>query len=226
MLVRRVRKENRMNIRLGTFWTIVVILTLPMQSGAAIVDRVAAIVEAEVITLSEVNALVDLHFIPRNSGESADAYRRRVLDAMIAQSLRLRDVERFGAEDVPRDSIEASLRQMVARASGQAEFDAILTRHELTLDELRTLIKRQIQVEAYIDERFSPLIFVSLEEIETYYNQTWSAQRRQRGLPVLPLGEVREEIRDLLKAERLQEEIRRWTEQLFARANVDVYVFR
>lgn len=201
-------------------------LLFALPAAAEVIDRIAALVERQVITRSEVDQVVGLRIFARNADESEDAYRRRVLDAMIAQTLRYRDVERFGAEDVPADSIEARLREVKQRFPSETAFAAALREVQLTEDEVRTIIKRQLQVEAYIEERFSPLIFVSLDEIERYYSETWGPQRRERGLPLLPLGEVREEIRTLLKAERLQQEIDRWTAQLRATANVDVYVYR
>ncbi|HEY5611702.1 MAG TPA: hypothetical protein VIL97_10865, partial [Thermoanaerobaculia bacterium] len=158
-------------------------------ANAEVIDRVAAIIEGEVLTLSEVDQIVTLRLIPRLAGDSEADYRRRVVDAMIAQSLRFRDVERFGAVDVSRDSIEARLREVMARFVSQPEFDAALVRTELTLDEVQALIKRQMQVEAYVEERFSPLIFVSLDAIEAYYRDMWAPQRRARGLAITPLAE-------------------------------------
>jgi peptidyl-prolyl cis-trans isomerase SurA len=202
------------------------ILLASVNAGATIVDRIAATVDREVITVSEVDQVVTLKIFARNSGEDEDAYRRRILDAMIAQSLRFRDVERFGAEDISKDVIESRLMQVRKRFASDAEFDAALLKTELTLDEVRTIIKRQLQVEAYIEERFSPLIFVSLDEIERYYNEQWSRQRRERGLNVPPLTEAQEEIRTLVRAARLGAEIDRWTTQLRDRANVDIYAWR
>jgi peptidyl-prolyl cis-trans isomerase SurA len=199
-------------------------IALPAQSG--IVDRVAAVVDRQVITVSEVNQMAELHFFPRNAGESEDDYRHRILEALIAQALRFRDVERFGAEDIPKDSIEARVTEIAKRFPTPADLDTALKRVELTPDELRALVKRQLQVEAYVQERFAPLVFVSNDEIDAYYRGTWSQQRRQRGLAIPPLAEVREEIRALLRASRLQEEIEKWTTQLRERANVDVYAWR
>src|SRR6476620_7928481 len=187
-------------------------IALPAQSG--IVDRVAAVVDRQVITVSEVNQMVELHFFQRNAGESEDDYRHRILEALIAQALRFRDVERFGAEDIPKDSIEARVTEIAKRFPTPADLDAALRRVELTPDELRALVKRQLQVEAYVQERFAPLVFISNEEIEAYYRGTWTEQRRKRGLAVPPIAEVREEIRSLLRSSRLQEEIDRWTKQL------------
>jgi hypothetical protein len=202
------------------------VFLLPSPSHGDVIDRIAAIVEREVITVSEVSQMVTLHFFARRSGEAGGEYRRRVLDAMIAQMLRDRDVERFGAEEMSKEAIEARLTEIVSRFPSRADFDRALAETELTLDEVRALIKRQLQVEAYIDERFSPLIFVSLDEIEHYYSDVWSVERRNRGLSPRPLAEVREEIRDVLKKERLQAEIDKWTAQLRERANVDIYTDR
>jgi len=204
----------------------ILLLVIALPAPAGVVDRVAAVVDRQVITVSEVNQMVELRFFPRNAGESEDDYRHRVLEALIAQALRFRDVERFGAEEIPKDSIEARVTEIAKRFPTPADLDAALARVELTPDELRTLIKRQLQVEEYVQERFAPLVFISNDEIDAYYRGTWSQQRRERGLAVPPLAEVREEIRALLRASRLQEEIEKWTTQLRERANVDIYAWR
>jgi hypothetical protein len=195
-------------------------------AAATTVDRIAALVDRQVLTVSEVSQMVELRFFPRKAKQSEDDYRREVLESLIAQALRYRDVERFGAQEISKDTIEARLHDIAARFPDPGGFDAAAARTELTLDEIRGLVNRQLQVEAYIQERFSPLVFVSTDEIETYYRGPWSAQRRQRGLAIPPLGQVVDEIRSLLKATRLQAEIEKWTEQLRSRANVDIYAWR
>jgi hypothetical protein len=118
------------------------------------------------------------------------------------------------------------LVEIQRRFASPAEFDAALARAELTPDELRALIKRQLQVEAYIQERFAPMVFVANEDIADYYNGPWRQQRVARGLPVPPLNDVREEIRTLIRSRQLDQQIETWTTQLRARANVDVYAWR
>lgn len=201
------------------------LLLLAVPATAVTIDRIAAVVDRQVLTVSEVSQLVTIRFFPRTA-QNEDDYRREVLDALIAQALRFRDVERFGAQDIPVDTIEARLVEIQRRFANEAEFTAALTRAELTPDEVRALIKRQLQVEAYIQERFAPLVFVSNEDLNDYYSGPWSAQRRERGLPVPPLDTVREELRTAVRSSRLQEEVGRWTTQLRARANVDVFAWR
>ncbi|HEV8657464.1 MAG TPA: hypothetical protein VGS96_02450 [Thermoanaerobaculia bacterium] len=203
---------------------LLLIFALPLP--AVTVDRVAAVIDRQVITVSEVSQMVEMRFFARTAGQSEDDYRRGVLENLIAQALRYRDVERFGAQDIPKDTIEARLQDIRKRFASEVEFNTALTHVELTLDEFRALVKRQLQVEAYIQERFAPLVFIPNEDIEAYYRGTWSQQRRARGLAIPPLSEVREEIRALLRADRLQKEIEQWTSQLRLRANVDVYAWK
>jgi tRNA isopentenyl-2-thiomethyl-A-37 hydroxylase MiaE len=191
-----------------------------------IIDRIAATIDREVITLSRVEQIIDTRLIPRNAGESEAAYRKRVLDTMIEQTLRYRDVQRFGAEDVTKEAIEARRLEVEKRFDSPATYLAALGNAELTEDELRAQIRIQLQVEAYISERFSPLVFVSLEEIENYYNTTWLPQRRRKSLPDHSLAEATDEIRTILKASRLEEEIQKWSTELRGRANVDIYVYK
>ena len=201
------------------------ILLLAFPASAVTVDRIAAVVDRQVLTVSEITQLVEIRFFPRRAAEE-EAHRREVLDALIAQALRYRDVERFGAQDIPADTIEARLLEIQRRFASEADFMAAIVRAELTLDEVRALIKRQVQVEAYIQERFAPLVFITNEEIAEYYRGVWTRQRRERGLDVPSLDAVREEIRTAVRATRVQEEIGRWTGQLRERANVDVYAWR
>jgi len=193
------------------FLTAILAVNLPASAGT--VDRIAAVIDEQVLTVTEVGQLAEMRFNPRTAGETDDEYRRAILESLIAQALRLRDVKRFGAPDVTAESIDARLQQIQSRFPSVADFDAALVRAELSLDEFKALIKRQLQVEEYIQERFAPLVFVSNEEIEAY--------RRNNRSP----GAI-EEVRTILRRERLQQEIERWTNRLRLRANVDVYAWR
>jgi peptidyl-prolyl cis-trans isomerase SurA len=203
---------------------VVLLLASPLQ--AVTVDRIAAVIDLQVLTVSEINQMAEMRFFPRVAGRGDDEYRRDILEALIAQALRYRDVERFGAQDIPKDSIESRLVEIQRRFASPVDFEASLSRAELTLDELRALIKRQLQVEAYIQERFAPLIFVANDDIAAYYNGPWRQQRIARGLPIPALADVREEIRTLIRSRQLDQQVETWTTQLRARANVDVYAWK
>ncbi|HEX6179172.1 MAG TPA: hypothetical protein VF057_12490 [Thermoanaerobaculia bacterium] len=201
-------------------------IALGATLAAQTVDRIAAVIDQQVLTVTEVGQMATIRFFPRDAGQTEDGYREDILEALIAQTLRLRDVERFGAPDVTADTIEARLLEIQGRFASPEEFQAAMARAELTLDDVRALIRRQLQVEIYIQERFAPLLFIANEEVEAYYRDEWTRQRRGRGLAVPPLDTVRDEVRQALHAKRLTEETDRWTQRLRLRADVDVYAWR
>ena len=67
--------------------SVLLALLLAVPAAAVTVDRIAAVIDGQVLTVSEITQMVELRFFPR-LGESEDDYRREVLDALIAQALR------------------------------------------------------------------------------------------------------------------------------------------
>jgi peptidyl-prolyl cis-trans isomerase SurA len=196
------------------------------SARAEIIDRIAAVVEGQVITTGDVERLIRADLIPRREGEQETDYRRRVLSTAIDFLLQRRDAERFGLKDVRPADVDARI-EILARADGSKEaMFARLSSSGMDETNLRQIIQRRLQIDAYIEERFAPLIFISLDEIERYYRESWSQQRRDAGQPVPPLAEVREQLRESLRSEGLEQEVRRWTERLRNRANIDIYAFQ
>lgn len=203
-----------------------VLLALALPSRGEIIDRIAAVVEGQVITTSAIEKAISAELVPRREGESDADYRRRVLDTAINFLLQKRDAERFGLREVHPADVDARLDRLARRDGSREAMLARLAAVGMDEVEIRGIIQDRLQVEAYVEERFAPLVFVSLEEIERYYQGTWSQELRDRGETVPPLPEVREQLRESLRAERLRDEVRRWTEQLRNRANVDIYAFQ
>ena len=98
-------------------------LLIALPAAAVTVDRIAAVIDGQVLTVSEISQRVELRFFPR-LGNTEEDYRREVLDALIAQALRYRDVERFGAQDIPLDTIEARVVEIQRRFPSEAELTA------------------------------------------------------------------------------------------------------
>src|SRR5438067_12437098 len=88
---------------------------LAAPAYAVTVDRIAAVLDRQVLTVSEIDQMAEVRFFPRVAGRSEDDYRHDILEALIAQALRFRDVESFGAADITKDSHEARLVDILVR---------------------------------------------------------------------------------------------------------------
>jgi len=200
----------------------ILLLALPVTAAAApqLVDRILAVVDEDPILASDVERVIGLGIAERGSGEDDRALRRRVLDELIEQRLRFHEVDRFGFTDVPVSEIQARFAEIRGRFPSPEAFRARLA--ELGMDEegVRQLVARQLMVLTYVEERLGVRVFVGLDEIRAYYEQTLVPEMRRQGKPVPPVEEVREQIRGVLKEQRLNEELARWTEELRRQADV------
>lgn len=186
-------------------------------------DRVLAVVDEDPILASDVERAIRLGLQQANPGETGEAFRRRVLNALIEERLRFHEIDRFGLEQVPVDEIERNVAKIRARFPDEAGFQKALKEVGLDPKKLRQLVARQLLVLTYVDERLGPRVFVSLDDINRYYRDVLTPEMRRRGQPVPPVEDVRDEIREVLKQQRLTEEIVKWTQELRARADVVVH---
>lgn len=186
-------------------------------------DRVLAVVDEDPVLASDVDRVVKLGLMTRNEGEAEAAFRRRVLDSLVQELLRFHEIDRFGFEQVPVEEIEENVAGIRARFPDEAAFQKALREVGLDLKGLRQLVARQLLVLAYVDERLGARVFVSLDDISRYYRSTLLPEMQKRGQPAPPLEEVREEIREVLKQQRMNQELEKWTEELRAAADIAIY---
>ena len=170
---------------------LIVALAAPVSSQAVVVDRVAAVVNTEVIALSEVYEL-GRDYIEQEATTPAGrlAAELEVLEELISRELVTQEIRRLGL-DVTGDEINRAIDDIAGRnnidrdglrreviASG-LDWDAY--REDLT-QQLRQMKFNQVVLQA----RFS----VSEDELRTVYNREVSAgepMRRLQGV-MIPLG--------------------------------------
>ena len=66
----------------------------------------------------------------------------------------------------------------------------------------------------YVDERLGARVFVGPDDINRYYRDVLTPEMQKRGQPVPPLEDVREDIRETLKQQKMTQEMANWTQEL------------
>lgn len=213
-----------------TWWQALVLLVFGAGLAAAqesvLVDRIVAVVDEEPIFLSDIQQAIALGQYAPHPGEDSEGLRRRVLDRLIDQRLELHEVERYEEGQVPIEDVERQVAAIRARFEDDHAWQSWL--EDLGLDEasVRYLVRRQLRVLAYIEERLGPRVFIDLDDVRAYYGGELKAEMERRGEPLPPIAEVREGIRALLRERRLNEEIRAWVRELRLKADVVDYLNR
>ncbi len=192
--------------------------------AAGATDRILAVVDDDPILASEVDQVIGLELVERLPGETGEGLRRRVLDQLIERKLRFHEIDRFGFAEVPLEEVEEQLERLREAHRSDEEFAHRLERLGLDEDGLRQILARQIMVLLYVEERLGARVFVDLEDIRAYYEETLVPELEARGAAVPQLAAVREDVRRVLRELRLNEELERWTEELRREADVEIYI--
>lgn len=216
-------------------WLVTFLTSLPCEaledSVGELKDRIFAVVDEDPILASDIDRVIALGLAePRvdEQGEPLEdktTFRRRALDAVIEQRLRFHAVEEVGFERVPTATVDAEVEKLQARFEDEDAFRRQIASVGLDEQSLRQLLTRQLMVLTFIEERLGPRIFIRLEEIQGYYQDVLVPQLEGSGdAPVPPMEAVREQIRDVLREQRLNEEILSWTEELRSQADVQLFL--
>ena len=197
----------------------------PPETGAKAVlqDRVQAVVDEDPILASDVERAIRLGLVQPNAGEADPQFRRRVLDGLIDQRLQFHEIDRFNFQQAPVDDIQKRVAEIRARFPDEAAFQKALKEVGLDPKSLRQLVARQLLVLTYVDERLGSRVFVGPDDISKYYRDVLTPEMQKGGHPVPPLPDVREDIREVLKQQKMTQEMTSWTRELREKADVVVY---
>jgi hypothetical protein len=119
--------------------------------GAETIDRVLAVVNGGVITLSDVTAARDLGIV--SAGSAADPVRA-ILSSLIDRTLELSEVDRYAPPEPTAEALAREMQAVRARFPTQAAFDAALARAGMDPQRLRDVLRDNLRIRAYLDQRF------------------------------------------------------------------------
>lgn len=191
---------------------------------SAVVDRIAATVDDVAIPESAVRRAMVTSALKPAPGEPPEAFRERVLEAMIDQHLQYDDAVRFGP--VPPDPAEISAAVQAVRERLKAEGrdpDKELAAAGLTPEELRATVERQLVVQRHLKERFRPIAVADEERAREEYDRSFAPERKAAGLPVPPFETVAEEMRARSQQRVFAEEVEKWMKELRQRARIEIH---
>jgi hypothetical protein len=124
-------------------------LALPVRADD-VIERVVAIVAGDIILLSDLRVAKELGLVPVPETGDTD---RAVLSALIDRALMLDEVRRYAPPEPSAGDVDLALEQIRERLTPVA-LAAALTRAGFTERQLREMLRQNLRIRAYIDQRF------------------------------------------------------------------------
>jgi hypothetical protein len=199
-------------------------LLLCLPAAAEVVDRVAATVNDAAIPESEVRRAMVVSALEPRPGEDPEAFRARVLDALIEERLEYEDAARFGPA-APNafeiDKAMTALRERI-RATGK-DPDAEFARSGMSVDEVRASIERQLVISVYLRERFAPIAYADEEQAREEYEKRYVPEQKAAGLSPAPFDAVADDMRKRYSERAFDEEVAKWLKELRQKARISIF---
>ena len=149
------------------------VFVMPVVPVAAeVIDRVLAVVNGDLITLTDVTAARELGLVP--AGSAPDPVRA-ALSSLIDRSLELDEVERYAPPEPSADAVDREVAVVRARFPEPRAFEAALARSGIDLQHLRQVVRENLRIRAYLDQRFA-----ATEERRQQLIDDWMAGLRRR----------------------------------------------
>jgi len=189
-----------------------------------IVDRIAATVNDTAIPESEVRKAILVSALTLEPGESPEAFRLRVLDALIDQHLEYQDASRFGPSPPGAAEIAEAMKKLRERLKSEGKDpDAEFAAAGMTEDDVEASLERQLVIQRYLKERFAPIAYADEEQAQAEYDARYVSSQKAAGLPVAPFENVAEEMRRRASERAFEEQVARWLKELRQKARIGIY---
>ena len=188
-------------------------------SGSQMVDRIVAVVNEEVITLTDVRIAEAFGLYAEEMGGETEDPRLLILQKLIDQKV----VIQLSGEEVLIDAkrLDEQLMQ-VTQKLGVDEVERRLTRFGLDWENLKDFLREKMAYQTIISERFSKVNPVSLREIEEYYQRSYVPAQKEKGVEPKPMMEILDEIESGIKQEKIKTQIRDWIMNLREKSDIQI----
>jgi DNA-binding transcriptional MerR regulator len=150
--------------------------------------------------------------VPLSTEERLDLYIDRLLVLRLAREQLQVSQEEIKTElNHLRNRLGSEMLEKKCQALGMKETDLV------------SYLQDKILFEKVIRTRFNQKLYVSLKEIEDYYEQVYVPEQEAEGKTPPELVAVLDEIEARLQNQRRQQQVKDWTRELRQRAEITIY---
>jgi len=188
------------------------------KSKTVSIDGIAARIEGDIITESEVDELAAFQqLVDGKTGSRADLIRELTDQWIVKNEAQTSRFARPNTEDV--NEALAGLERQVG--SGDALHQKI-SEVGLTEAAVRRQLELQIYLNRFLDYKFRAAAQVDEKQIEDYYHGEFTQQVKASGQPLPPLDDVHAEIHRLLTERIITDRAAKWLDDARARLRIEI----
>jgi len=182
------------------------------------IDGIAARIEDDIITESEVRELAGFQRLADGKSKSRDEIIRELADQWVVRQEAAATSYREPAEE----EVNRAYEQLAKQFSSPPEFRNRLEAARLSEAAVRRILKQQLYLSRFLDYRFRPAAQIDQEQIEAFYQDEFVPQLKERGATIPPLEDVEDTIREVVVQRAINERATKWLDETRERLKIDI----
>jgi parvulin-like peptidyl-prolyl isomerase len=190
---------------------------LPISLSAVMLDKIAAIVNDNVITYSEVYASEKLKLDFSGLPKADSALEERIHFHLVLQQLANQP-----PLNITKEELGKAIEPFVESRGGMQEFSEFLNSIGMNYEDFVAEVRNQLSVRKFIADRFRPFVNITLEDAQKYYNEVYVPIFEILGKQPPTFPESFEEIQVEMVESQVQDRVLEWLNEIRKNANITI----
>ena len=195
---------------------------LPSQAaagaGAQQIDGIAARIEDDIITESEVRELGKFQLLVDGKAKPREEILQELEDQWIIRG----EAKTSKFAQPSNEDIDRAYAGFVKQYGSEEEFQKEMQTAGLTENDVRRLLADQLYYARFLDYRFRPAAQVDDRQVAAYYHDEFAPALKAKGDPVPPLEAVQERIHEVLVQRAITERAEKWLDETRQQLRIEI----
>ena len=190
-----------------------------LQAEVIAVDRIAAVVNDEIITRSDIDKAIRFYPVFRKKDEPDRAFYISVLQDLINYKiicLEYRD--EVTLEDEDYTEVETSI---IKKVGSYDQLMRLLRRYDMQWQDFKAFTREKVVYEKVLKQKIQLKMTINFQEIERFYHEQYLPQQQSLGLKPRTLIEMAPLIETKLRKDHIEQELAEWMKEIAAAYKIE-----
>ena len=192
-------------------------LAIPSFGQSVIIDKIAAIVNDQVITQSEVFALEKLNLEFSGLPKSKSPLENRIRFHLVLQQLQNQPPVAITPEELDR-----AIQPYIESRGGDEKFREFLRTIGMNYQDFKMEVQDQLGIRKFIADRFRPFVNITLSDAQKYYDEVYVPIFEILGKQPPTFPESFEDIQIEMVESQVQDRVEDWLREIRLNASISI----
>lgn len=184
----------------------------PTIPAPILIDRIAAVVNEEIITMIDIDKAIQFYTALRKARESEETFYIRVLEDLINYKVVYLEYQNeFTLEEEDYNQVQIAV---IEKLGSLDELMALLDRYDMEWMDFKEFIKEKVIYERVLKEQLQVNITIDFKEIENFYFKEYRPLQEELELQPLSLFEMAPQIENHLRKVQTREKLAGWLKEI------------